>query len=219
MASRRLVYAQRTASRLSRLSTHVQLTANLSPQIRRQSSEVQVLPKIAQPSLWHSIVPRSLRSRSERLPGANRQKPVNPASYFIWIFILIGSQAIRILQLENDLRTFTRQADLKIDKLREVVDALQRGEDVDVEASLGTGNDAQEREWEDVLKEIENEDRLWQINRQKSREAQAKAREQAAREANEDTASPVNDSIEPHPEVNDKGPPRDDREPRAPGFY
>jgi len=153
--------------------------------IRYSSSEH--LPKLAQPSIWQSIIPRSLRTRDKRqLP--TEKKPPNPASYFIWIYLFIGSQAIRIIGVQNEYKTFMRKAELKIAKLREVIEKLQRGEEVDVEKVLGTGDETQELEWEEALREIVNEDRLWQTNTQKRREAKAK------QEAEEQEASPINES-------------------------
>jgi Family of unknown function (DUF5321) len=113
-----------------------------------------------------------------------------------------------------------RRAELRIGKLRQVVEALRRGEEIDVEKALGTGDEAQEREWEEALKEIEAEDRLWQTNRQKRKEERAKAREEAAQEgANEDTASPVNDAFNQLPEVDDEASLGRKGGPRPPGFY
>lgn len=112
-----------------------------------------------------------------------------------------------------------RRAELKIGKLREVIEALQRGEEVDVEKVLGTGDEVQEREWEEALKEIENEDRMWQTNKQKRKEERARAREEAAREATRDTASPVNDDIEQHAKAEDETQEGRERRPRPPGFY
>lgn len=153
--------------------------------IRYSSSDH--LPKLAQPSIWQSIIPKSLRTRDKRqLP--TEKKPPNPASYFIWIYLFIGSQAIRIIGVQNEYKTFMRKAEVKIAKLREVIEKLQRGEEVDVEKVLGTGDEAQELEWEEALREIENEDKLWQTNRQKQREAKAK------QEAEEQEASPINES-------------------------
>src|ERR1700733_8134754 len=133
--------------------------------IRYSSSEH--LPKLAQPSIWQSIIPKFLRTRDKRqLP--TEKKPPNPASYFIWIYLFIGSQAIRIIGVQNEYKTFMRKAEVKIAKLREGIEKLQRGEE--------------------GLREIENEDKLWQTNRQKQREAKAK------QEAEEQEASPINES-------------------------
>ena len=98
-----------------------------------------------------------------------------------------------------------RKADVKIAKLREVVEKLQKGESVEVEQALGTGDKIQEREWEDALREIENEDLLWRKNK--------KIREQALEQqaVQEQDASPVNDEPgQKHTEM----PLR-----KAPGFY
>ena len=80
-----------------------------------------------------------------------------------------------------------RKADLKIAKLREVVEALQKGEQIDVEAVLGTGDEIQEREWEDALRELEEEDQTWATNK---RQRKAELARQAAEKQD---ASPVSD--------------------------
>jgi Family of unknown function (DUF5321) len=164
------------------------------------------LPKLVQPSIWQSVIPRALRERAT----STSQRPSNPASYFIWIYILIGSQAIRILSLKNEFRTYTRQADLKLERLREVVEKLQRGEEVDVEKLLGTGDEIAEREWEEALREIEIEERMWQNNSKRRRKQREKE------ESEKVEASPVNkgDSLPPGEE-----PTRQAMVPHGPGFY
>lgn len=67
-----------------------------------------------------------------------------------------------MLTLKNEYSTFSRKADEKIKLLKDVLDRVQRGEKVDVEKVLGTGDEGQEQEWRDVLRDIEEEDRLWQ---------------------------------------------------------
>lgn len=90
--------------------------------------------------------------------------------------------------IKTDFATYTRQADLKIEKLRQVVEKLQRGEEVDVEKVLGTGDEIQEQEWEEALRALQEEDRIWQNNARKRREEE----ERLARE--ERDANPVNES-------------------------
>lgn len=51
--------------------------------------------------------------------------------------------------LRNDFITFSRKAEAKIGLLKEVIERVHKGEDVDVEGLLGTGNEEQEREWEE----------------------------------------------------------------------
>ncbi|KAI9707444.1 MAG: hypothetical protein M1836_000405 [Candelina mexicana] len=72
-----------------------------------------------------------------------------------------------MIALRNEFLNFSRKADAKIGLLKEVIKRVQRGEDVDVEGLLGTGDSEKEKEWEDVLREIEHEDALWQSGSQK----------------------------------------------------
>lgn len=44
-----------------------------------------------------------------------------------------------------------RRADAKIGLLREVIERIQKGEKVDVEGLLGTGDERREREWEEGM--------------------------------------------------------------------
>ncbi|KAJ5934608.1 hypothetical protein N7466_004155 [Penicillium verhagenii] len=118
------------------------------------------LPKIADASVWTSMIPRFIRDRKSR--QTKKSKEWNPATFYIVMFTLIGSQAIRMLSLKNSYATYTRTTDAKIELLKEVIERIKSGEKIDVEKLLGTGDDAQEREWEEVLREIEQEDTLWQ---------------------------------------------------------
>ncbi|QKX53018.1 uncharacterized protein TRUGW13939_00089 [Talaromyces rugulosus] len=135
----------------------------------RLRSTTESLPRIAQTSLWTSMVPKFLRNRGSQSTTEQKQSATsaewNPATFYIIIFILIGSQAIQMLVLRKDVENFGRQADAKIRLLNEVIQRVKNGEEVDVEKLLGTGNESKEREWEEVLREIEEEDSLW---RQKS---------------------------------------------------
>lgn len=83
--------------------------------------------------------------------ASSGSKEWNPASFYIIIFILIGSQAIRMMMLKNDYAAYTRSTDAKIELLKEVIEKVKRGEQVDVEKLLGTGDAAKEREWEEGM--------------------------------------------------------------------
>lgn len=63
--------------------------------------------------------------------------------------MLIGSNAIQLIALKNDFVAFSRKADAKIGLLREVIERVQNGEEVDVAGLLGTGDKEQEKEWEE----------------------------------------------------------------------
>jgi hypothetical protein len=136
------------------------------------------------------VIPKGLRDKWNPFSRPATKKPANPATYFIWIYILIGSQAIRIMGIQTEYTTFMRKADLKLRRLREVVEKIQKGEEVDVEKVLGTGDETQEQEWEEAMKELEEEDRVWARNKQKSLEEE----ERSARETQD--ASPVNESVD-----------------------
>lgn len=73
----------------------------------------------------------------------------HPSVFYILMFILIGSQAIHLLQLRTSHENFLRSTNSKIRQLSEVIDKLKNGEDVDVRKTLGTGNKASEDEWEE----------------------------------------------------------------------
>jgi len=118
---------------------------------RRYASTAESLPRVAQLSFWHSIVPKFLRERDKASYKiqAPRSKEWNPATFYIVIFLLIGSNAIQMIALRNDFLAFSRKADAKIGLLREVLERIQKGEEVDVKGLLGTGDKDQEKEWEE----------------------------------------------------------------------
>jgi hypothetical protein len=107
------------------------------------------LPKIADASVWTAMIPAFMRRKRSRKAG--EKKEWNPATFYIVMFTLIGSQAIRMLSLKNNYTAYRRTVDAKIELLREVIKRVQNGEDVDVEKLLGTGDEAKEREWEEGM--------------------------------------------------------------------
>ncbi|KAI0969392.1 hypothetical protein F4678DRAFT_173239 [Xylaria arbuscula] len=130
-------------------------------QIRHQSSA----PTVAQASFWKSLIPKPFRSNPKPtvdwgVPEKKKPKSKewNPATFYIVIFLFIGSMAIQMIALKRDFSTFMRRAEVRIGLLREVVEKLQRGEEVDVEKALGTGDVEKEKEWDEVLREIEQDD-------------------------------------------------------------
>ncbi len=119
------------------------------PLQRHLATATQSLPRAAQPSIWQSIIPKAFRKSREVTDPSKMpvRRKWNPATFFIVIFLLIGSNAIQMIVLRNDFITFSRKAEAKIGLLKEVIGRVQKGEDVDVEGLLGTGNEDQEREW------------------------------------------------------------------------
>ncbi|KAL1837484.1 hypothetical protein VTJ49DRAFT_3745 [Mycothermus thermophilus] len=130
---------------------------------------------VAEVSFWKSLVPKPLRDRTvtgKAKVQAKTKKDWNPATFFIFIFLLIGSMSIQMIALRRDFSTFTRQADVRIGLLREVVEKLQRGEEVDVERVLGTGDPEKEQLWEQVLRELEREEPVKQPRKKKQQQQQ-----------------------------------------------
>ncbi|OJJ06991.1 hypothetical protein ASPVEDRAFT_46376 [Aspergillus versicolor CBS 583.65] len=173
------------------------------PQSHAYSTRTDSLPKIIQPSFWASLLPKSFRIRSSQSSSASESKSRewNPASFYIIIFILIGSQAIRMIALKNEYTGYVRSTDAKIRLLREVIGKVQRGEEVDVKKLLGTGEERVEREWDEVLREIEREDSLWHQKQKKDEEdaaekAKADRRAQLQEQAGKDPAVPAVDATD-----------------------
>lgn len=134
---------------LLRLSPTTQL---LLPSSTRALSTI---PRIAEVSFWKSLIPKPLRRENRQARNANAPKTSwmakewNPATFFIVIFLLIGSMSIQMISLRNSFAAFMRRADVRIGLLREVVEKIQNGEEVDVEKVLGSGDPEREAAWEE----------------------------------------------------------------------
>jgi hypothetical protein len=74
---------------------------------------------------------------------------------YIILGLLVGSQAIQILWLKQDKGHSLRKAEAKIGLLKEVIERVQKGEDVPVESMLGTGNAESEKEWAESKLELQ----------------------------------------------------------------
>jgi hypothetical protein len=137
-------------------------------------------PTILRPSFWSSMIPKPLKDRSSS--SAPRSREWNPATPFIILSLLVGSQAIQILWLKQERAHALRKADAKIGLLREVIERVQNGEDVDVEKVLGTGDERLEREWHEVLREVKEEEVLFQKRKERKalREAAAQKEQERA---------------------------------------
>jgi hypothetical protein len=142
-----------------------------SKQAPRLSSS---LPSVVQISFWKSLIPKPLRSTSKKAEKPAKAKEWNPATFFIVIFLLIGSMSIQMIALRQDFATYMRRSDVRIGLLREVVEKIQKGEKVDVEQVLGTGDGEKEKEWEEGMRRsaalllVNEADRSWQSLRKLS---------------------------------------------------
>ncbi|KAL7963887.1 hypothetical protein V8C34DRAFT_9315 [Trichoderma compactum] len=132
---------------------------------------------IVEGSFWRSLIPKPMRKANRNKLKAKAKKEWNPATYFIVMFLFIGSMSIQMIALRNQTERYMRQSALRIAQLREVVQRIQNGEDVDVEKLLGTGDAQKETEWEEVLQAIERDEASRSPEKQpkqKQTESQAK---------------------------------------------
>lgn len=146
-----------------------------------RQAEGSYTPRVADVSLWRSLVPKFLRRDRDASPAKPKSKEWNPATIFIVLGILVGSNAINLLTLKREMLNFSRKTDAKLSLLREVLQRVKNGEDVDVEKLLGTGDPKSEQEWEDVMQELESTNMLAEQQRKK----QAKKAERDAKKAAE----------------------------------
>jgi hypothetical protein len=159
------------------------------------------LPRVATTSFWASLIPKPFRRVGEPAPEGTTvatptrvRKPWNPYTSFIVLAILIGSNAIQMIGLRNEMVAFSRHTEAKLELLREVVEKVKRGEinDAEVKRALGTGDPKAEAEWEEVMKEVEETDVLWEAHKRKEAKRAAKADEKKVRHSEErEGASPT----------------------------
>ncbi|QRC90832.1 hypothetical protein JI435_003490 [Parastagonospora nodorum SN15] len=136
------------------------------------------LPRVLQPSFWSSMIPKPFKSSSSSSSSSTQSKEWNPATPYIILGLLVGSQAIQILWLKQDQGHSLRKAEAKIGLLREVVQRVQRGEDVDVEGGWGRGTRGGRGSGR---RDMENEEVLFQSKKKRAALRKA-AEEEAARE-------------------------------------
>ncbi|KAL4941195.1 hypothetical protein BDV06DRAFT_194990 [Aspergillus oleicola] len=186
------------------------------PQSQAYSTRTASFPRILQPSFWAQLIPKAFRNRPSDSPSAPKSREWNPASFYIIIFILIGSQAIRMIVLKNEYKGYVRSTDAKIRLLREVIEKVKRGEDVDVRKLLGTGDVGVEREWDEVLREIEREDSLWH-QKQKQRHEEAESKQTKVQEPQQQ--QPTKDAAVPTTDNAGESPAKENTVKRKPGFF
>ncbi|KAH7159984.1 hypothetical protein B0J13DRAFT_616776 [Dactylonectria estremocensis] len=127
---------------------------------------------VVEGTFWRSLVPKPFR-KENRTPSTKKARQWNPATFFIAIFLLIGSMSIQMITLRHSFERYMRQSEARITKLRDVVERIQRGETVDVEQALGTGNAKKEADWEEMLKAIERDEAARKSQKQeKAKEAE-----------------------------------------------
>ncbi|RSL71089.1 hypothetical protein CEP54_001505 [Fusarium duplospermum] len=148
------------------------LTASHAPRLGIRFSSTAPAT-IVDGSFWRSLVPKPLRKENRQLKKKSREW--NPATFFIAIFLLIGSMSIQMIALRNSFDRYMRQSEARIMALREVVEKIQRGEPVDVEKALGTGDPKKEADWEEMLKAIERDEAARKAKQEKAKRSEPAA--------------------------------------------
>lgn len=123
---------------------------------------LSTVPRIAEASFWKSLIPKPWRRENRPVPEAAAPKKSwlskewNPATFYMIIFLLIGSMSIQMIWLRKTFDAHTRRSDVRIGLLREVVEKLQNGEQVDVEKVLGSRDPDKEATWEEGKSDVES---------------------------------------------------------------
>ncbi|KAK5989134.1 hypothetical protein PT974_10634 [Cladobotryum mycophilum] len=158
----------------------------------RFSSAAPAPVTITDGSFWRNLIPKPLRKDSRHKLNSKKKKEWNPATYFIVMFLFIGSMSIQMLALRHQTERYMRQSSLRIAQLREVVQKIQNGEDVDVEKLLGTGDPQKEAEWEEVLQAIEQDEAMRKSQKQeKSKEPEPQIKMAMQNEIQQPSSEPA----------------------------
>ncbi|KEY67186.1 hypothetical protein S7711_03046 [Stachybotrys chartarum IBT 7711] len=145
-------------------------------------------------SFWKSLVPKPLRRENRQAGKAVKSREWNPATYFIVMFLFIGSMSIQMIALRNQFDRYMRQSEVRIGLLREVVQKIQNGEKVDVEKTLGTGDAQKEADWEEVLQAIQRDETARKAQKQeRSRAVEAQAEPATEAETKVQRVEPANE--------------------------
>jgi hypothetical protein len=111
-----------------------------------RSRKLRYLPMILQPEMLKMFVPPVWKKTYQAYKERDKAKK-NPATKYVWLTVFASSGLIHLYNVRRDIDIFNSFSNRKIEQLRDVVEAIQRGEEVDVEGILGTGLPEQELEW------------------------------------------------------------------------
>ncbi|KAG5954044.1 hypothetical protein E4U58_000221 [Claviceps cyperi] len=107
---------------------------------------------VADPAFWKSLIPKPFRKDNRKHGEGKKSKEWNPATFFINMFILIGSMPIQMIALRKQSKEYDRQSSLKIARLSETLRRLRNGEEADGDEILGGADEAQkDLDWAELL--------------------------------------------------------------------
>ncbi|KAG6005054.1 hypothetical protein E4U21_000510 [Claviceps maximensis] len=175
MTTRRFVLRAAYVSRV-----HVEARASINPVggIRCSSSGPAT---ITDAGFWRSLIPKPFRKENRQKFKDKNSKQWNPATFFIIMFLFIGSMSIQMIALRKQSERYHRQSTVRLAQLREALRKLKCGEEVDVEKLLGRADEVQkDADWEEMLKAIESTQRSQTSDRGTETTTRPEAQEKAA---------------------------------------
>lgn len=98
---------------------------------------------------WKSLIPKPLRTEARKGSKSKRPQEWNPATYFIVMFLFIGSMSIQMIALRNQTERYERQSTVRLGQLRNALAKFKSGESVDMDKLMGTGEPQKEADWEE----------------------------------------------------------------------
>ena len=98
---------------------------------------------------WKSLIPKPLRRGKRKGLKSKATKEWNPATFFIVMFLFIGSMSIQMIALRNQTERYVRQSSVRLGQLRDALKKMRRGEAVDVEKLLSAAEAPKEADWEE----------------------------------------------------------------------
>ncbi|KAG5937377.1 hypothetical protein E4U59_004393 [Claviceps monticola] len=108
---------------------------------------------VADPAFWKSLIPKPFRKENRKHGKGKKSKEWNPATFFINMFILIGSMPIQMIALRKQSKEYDRQSSLKIARLHETLRRLRNGEEAGGDEILGGADEAQkDLDWAELLR-------------------------------------------------------------------
>ncbi|KAG5933768.1 hypothetical protein E4U53_000876 [Claviceps sorghi] len=155
MTTRRLVLRAARAGRV-----HLETRAPIHPAAGgiRASSTGPGPATVTDAGFWKSLIPKPFRKENRRTGKGARSGDWNPATFFILMFLLIGSMSIQMIALRKQSERYQRQSTVRIGQLREALRRLRNGERVDVGKLLSGADEAQrDTDWDEMLKAMESD--------------------------------------------------------------
>lgn len=109
-------------------------------------------------SVWTSLIPKAMRERNSRPKQSRAQRAAaqkeeskewSPHTFYIVALLIIGSNAMKLVAERQAADTFSRDTKARIGILKDAIQRVHRGEQVDLRRIFGTGIAEDEEGWEE----------------------------------------------------------------------